>query len=594
MKILNFRKIVPLLAFVGVPLLTAVACGNSASNSPTNDGGTPEGSSSSCTPGRQVSCPCAGGGQGVQVCNDEGTGYGPCGCGDASMTMEAGQDATKDTGSDGSTSGDGPCNCVEGGGDSGGGDAPADHSMQDTGTPEVGGDGGGCIADAGVGGTLNWAERFGVTGATDVTSLALDPTNGVVALAGYFSGSTDFGSAMLSSGDASSGVAGFLATFDSAGTNTWTHAFTGGGVTPASVAVDGSGDLLLGGSFTGTADFGGGAVSSTSLGDIFWASFNSAGTNLWVKHLGSAPSVCCAFLRQAVLDPSGNAYLVGELYGNALDLGCGSLPSNGSEFIAKFDPSGQCVWSQGYGPFGHLNYTQNEVLALDDAGNVIVAGGFYGTINFGTGAMTAPSPGMDVFIQKFTAGGTVLWAESFGVGASVAQATGIGTDGSGNILLDGTFSQTLDLGCATLTESGLTGAGDIFIAKLDASGNCDWSQSFGDPNQQLGGPLAVNACGDPAITGGFSGVVDFGGGALNAAQDGSMYLASFRSSGAYQWAYAGGPPLSNVTNSGGLGIAASSAAVVTTGTFQGGTLSLSGNQLTAVSQQDTYLASFIE
>jgi hypothetical protein len=533
------RNIVALFAVVAMPMLTAVACGTSSTNA------------GPCVAGQQIACACAGGGSGVQVCRDDGTGYAPCGCPDGSI-VEGALDATSDTDSGG----------IDAGGPPGGG--------------------------------LNWAKRFGVTGATDVTSLALDSTSGDVALTGYFSGSTDFGSAMLSGGDASSGVAGFLATFDSAGTNSWAHAFTGAGVTPASVAADGSGDFLVGGSFMGTADFGSGAVSSTSLGDIFWASFNSAGANLWVKHVGSAPSVCCAFLRQAVLDASGNAYVVGELYGNALDLGCGTLPSNESEFVAELDPSGQCVWSQGYGPFGHLNYTQNEVLALDSAGNVVVAGGFYGTIDLGTGAMAAPSPGMDVFVQKFTSGGTVLWAKSFGVGASVAQATGIGADNSGNLLLDGTFSQTLDFGCGKLTESGDTGFGDIFLAKLDPSGNCAWSQSYGDPNEQLGGPLAVDASGNPAITGIFNGSIDFGGGILSgaASPNGVMYIAKFNAAGSYQWAYGGGPSASNAPNSGGLGIGASATVVVTTGTFQGGTLSIAGNPLTAVSQQDTYLASF--
>ena len=31
-----------------------------------------------CAPGRQEACACPGGGQGAQVCNTEGTGYGAC------------------------------------------------------------------------------------------------------------------------------------------------------------------------------------------------------------------------------------------------------------------------------------------------------------------------------------------------------------------------------------------------------------------------------------------------------------------------------------------------------------------------------------
>jgi hypothetical protein len=49
-----------------------------------------------CVPGAQVSCPCAGGGVGVQVCVDAGDAYGACGSctemkGDASQRPDAGR-----------------------------------------------------------------------------------------------------------------------------------------------------------------------------------------------------------------------------------------------------------------------------------------------------------------------------------------------------------------------------------------------------------------------------------------------------------------------------------------------------------------------
>jgi hypothetical protein len=233
---------------------------------------------------------------------------------------------------------------------------------------------------------------------------------------------------------------------------------------------------------------------------------------------------------------------------------------------------------------------------LDPTGNVFVAGGFFGTVDFGTGNKTAPGVGMDVFVQKFSPAGVVLLAKTFGVGASVAEATGIGTDCNGNLLLDGTFSQTINFGCETLTESG--GNSDIFVAKLDPSGECLWSNSYGDADLQLGGPLAVDGAGGPAITGYFTGTVDFGGGMLtgSAADDQdteAMYIAKFDSAGHYNWAYGGGPPSSNDVNSIGFGIAANGSAVVATGTFETGVLSIAGDPLTDVSVQDSYLASFV-
>ncbi len=39
-----------------------------------------------CVPGKVETCPCAGGGSGVQACNEDGTGFEACECGDGSTT----------------------------------------------------------------------------------------------------------------------------------------------------------------------------------------------------------------------------------------------------------------------------------------------------------------------------------------------------------------------------------------------------------------------------------------------------------------------------------------------------------------------------
>src|ERR1700691_2607466 len=92
----------------------------------------------------------------------------------------------------------------------------------------------------------------------------------------------------------------------------------------------------------------------------------------------------------------------------AVVLGCGVLPSGMSMLVAKFDSSGTCVWSNAYGQHNESDYTQGETITFDPTGNVVVAGGFYGTIDFGTGPMTAPGIGMDVFVQKLKPSGSVL------------------------------------------------------------------------------------------------------------------------------------------------------------------------------------------
>ena len=444
---------------------------------------------------------------------------------------------------------------------------------------------------------MNWADQFGVTGETNTLSLALDPTSGDVVIVGYLTSTTNFGEGVVAAGDAGQD-GGFVARFDSTGTSKWALVFPG--LTPGKVAVDGTGNVLIDGSFSGTVNFGGGHIeTATDFGDNFLAKFDPAGNFLWVNHYGEAPSACCTAFGSVVADASGNVYLLGEPGGNTLSFGagCDSMPATSSEFVAKFDSTGTCVWGHSYGARDASDFTLGERLTVDSTGDVLVAGGFYGTIDFGSGSpKTAPGTGMDAFVQKLSPSGAVTWAKSFGTGASIAQATGVGTDGCGNIWIDGTFTSALNFGCGKLSESGLTNLGDIFLAKLDPGGNCLQSYSYGDSDAQSGGALAVDGLGGPAITGEFSGTVNFGGSALSggiADQDTTAtYIAKFDSAGVYDWAYAGGLPTSTATNSAGFGIAANSAVVVGTGVFSNGTLVLAGDALTAVSIQDTYLASF--
>ncbi len=81
----------------------------------------------SCTPGQVASCPCAGGGQGVQSCSAGGSGYGPCQCGGSSAGSSSGGSGS--SGSSGGTS-------------SGGGSSGSSGGVVGTASGPVGADGG--------------------------------------------------------------------------------------------------------------------------------------------------------------------------------------------------------------------------------------------------------------------------------------------------------------------------------------------------------------------------------------------------------------------------------------------------------------------
>ncbi len=67
--------------------------------------------------------------------------------------------------------------------------------------------------------------------------------------------------------------------------------------------------------------------------------------------------------------------------------------------------------------------------------------------------------------------GAVLWAKSFG-GPSFDDVKGIDIDPSGNVLLVGTFIQTVDFdpGIGTENRSSDSDSGDGYVLKLDNNG----------------------------------------------------------------------------------------------------------------------------
>jgi hypothetical protein len=190
----------------------------------------------------------------------------------------------------------------------------------------------------------------------------------------------------------------------------------------------------------------------------------------WSQPFGDGSSQLAS---SVVVDGSGNSYVVGYFTGS-VDFGGGVLTSAGSNdiFIAKFDAGGNHIWSQ---RFGDTNNDVGNSVALDPLGNVIVAGWFAGTVDFGGGVLTSAGSD-DIFIAKFDAAGNPIWSQNFG-DASLDRGDDVAVDKLGNIVMAGHFQGSVDFGGGVLTSSGST---DIFVAAFDAGGTHLWSQRFGD------------------------------------------------------------------------------------------------------------------
>ena len=98
-----------------------------------------------------------------------------------------------------------------------------------------------------------------------------------------------------------------------------------------------------------------------------------------------------------------------------------------------------------------------------------------------------------------------LWARNAG-GSSSDYCNSIAVDVNGNSYVTGSFQGSATFGSTTLTSSG---GSDIFIAKLDSSGNWLWAKNAGGTGADIGNGIAVDADGNSYVTGYFEGSSTF-------------------------------------------------------------------------------------
>lgn len=249
------------------------------------------------------------------------------------------------------------------------------------------------------------------------------------------------------------------------------------------------------------------------------------GELLWSKRFGDNNE---QFLYGVATDSVGNVIVAGS-FGGTVDFGGGPLISAGTNdvFLVKMNANGNHLWSRSFGDASQQNA---RGVAFDSMGSVLVTGVFAGTMSFGGGPLISAG-GNDIFVAKLDANGGHLWSKSFGDLLN-QDAWGIATDAMDNVLLTGSFGGTLDFGGGSVSSAG---SGDIFIAKLDSTGNHVWSKRFGDTSLQTGRSIAVDATGDVLIAGGFTGTVSFGGNLLTSAGSGDVFVAKLDGNGAHLW-----------------------------------------------------------
>jgi hypothetical protein len=260
-----------------------------------------------------------------------------------------------------------------------------------------------------------------------------------------------------------------------------TNSFGAGGYDVYVVKLDANGNLqwtkTIGGkkedvglmSLIQTSDGGyaiAGATNSFGAGngDVYVVKLDANGKLQWTKTIGG-PGYEIGF---SLIQTSDGGYAVA---GATKSFGAGDE----DVYVVKLDTNGNLQWTKTIG--GPKRDWGSSLIQTSDGGYAIAGS----TFSFGAGQL-------DVYVVKLDASGNLQWTKTIG-----------GNDWDAGISL----IQTSDGGYAIAGHTKSFGAGgeDVYVVKLDANGNLQWTKTIGGQNDNRGFSLIQTSDDGYAIAG---------------------------------------------------------------------------------------------
>jgi hypothetical protein len=235
----------------------------------------------------------------------------------------------------------------------------------------------------------------------------------------------------------------------------------------SAIATNIAGEALVGGRFIGTiSGFDGGTgVTATADEDAYLMKLDSLLSPQWLVSFGGSGAQEVTAI--APVPKTSDFVVAGVFHGEFAMPGGMPIPATdaGSDlFVARVDGTGKVMWSKTFGGGG------DDVvrgLAVDGDANVFLVGDFHGpNLSFGGSVLiNADSQGRgtrDVFLAWLNGDGEHVYSAAFGSPGDESPI-GVGIDGTGNILIAGSFDEGIDFGAGRVKAVGAT---DMFVARL--------------------------------------------------------------------------------------------------------------------------------
>ena len=269
-----------------------------------------------------------------------------------------------------------------------------------------------------------------------------------------------------------------------------------------------------------TAD-GGYAIAgtTTSFGagewDVYVVKLDANGNLQWTKTIGGKNWE----EGKSLIQTSDGGYAIAG-YTNSFGAGYADV------YVVKLDANGNLQWTKTIG--GPGDEIGKSLIQTSDGGYAIAGE----TKSFGAGRR-------DVYVVKLDANGNLQWTKTIGGKNDDAGISLIQTSDGGYAI-------------ASITESFGAGGADVYVVKLDANGNLQWTKTIGGPESEIGSSLIQTSDGGYAIAGA---TISFGAGS------GDVYVVKLDANGNLQWTKTIGGPESEIgssliqTSNGGYAIA---------------------------------------
>jgi len=171
------------------------------------------------------------------------------------------------------------------------------------------------------------------------------------------------------------------------------------------------------------------------------------------------------------------------------DKGSTSITAHGvGEFWGtKLDAQGTIEWRKYFG--GTNNDRSHSVVQAEDGGFVL--SGFTESEDFD---IKQSRGSYDFWVVKIDAQGTMLWERSFGGSGIEIAYDMVKTNDNGYVVVGNTFSSDKDV-------AKNHGESDVWMVKIDDSGNLVWERNFGGPAFDAAQSVALSADGGFIISG---------------------------------------------------------------------------------------------